>query len=300
MKRTNIFILLSLAMILTTSIANATPLQITVSIVPQEYFVKQIGGNLVDVNTMVRPGSSPATYEPQPRQMAQLSKADLYFAIGVPFERAWLPRFKSANKELKIVRLGDSIVRMPMKSHIHENDNESEEHHEHEKQDSHFLADPHIWLAPQLVRIISTEIRDSLIKKDPEHAQTYRENYFSFAEKINRLDAKLLKLFADQKDNLSFMVYHPSWGYFAKTYGLTQIPIELEGKDPSPKELAQLISFAKKNSVAAIFVQPQFSQKSAKAIASSIGAKVLTADPLASDWVENLERAAQAFTKERL
>jgi len=93
------------------------------------------------------------------------------------------------------------------------------------------------------------------------------------------------------------MVYHPSWGYFARTYGLNQIPIELEGKEPSPKELTQLIKLAKKNSVQAIFIQPQFSQKSARALAQSIGAEVLTANPLAEDWAENLRRTAEAFIK---
>lgn len=292
--------LLIVSAILLCSIAQAASLQITVSIVPQKYFVEKIGGDLVDVNVMVRTGSSPATYEPQPRQMAQLSKADLYYAIGVPFERAWLPRFKSANKNLHIIRLSDCVVRMPMQTHLHNNKEEHEIekqkiHHEPENHDADLLADPHIWLSPQLVRTICTEIRDSLILKDPKNTDKYRKNYLRFAQEINELDSTLLELFARQKKGLSFMVYHPSWGYFAKTYGLTQIPIELEGKTPSPKKLAHLIEFAKQNSVAAIFVQPQFSQKSAKAIATSIGAKILIADPLAEDWAKNLKKAAQTF-----
>ncbi|WP_245577093.1 metal ABC transporter solute-binding protein, Zn/Mn family [Maridesulfovibrio zosterae] len=287
-----------LAIIFSCTAALATPLQITVSIAPQEYFVKKIGADLVNINLMVRSGSSPATYEPQPRQMAQLSKADLYFAIGVPFERAWLPRFKSANKKLEIINLGDSVTHIHMQDHIHS----EESTHEHGSQEQHnsenFIADPHVWLAPQLVRIMCIEIRDSLITKDPANADTYRKNYLEFAQEINQLDTKLLKLFSRSTKNKRFMVYHPSWGYFAASYGLTQIPIELEGKEPSPKELAQLIKFAKKESVAAIFVQPQFSQKSARAIAHSIDAQVITVDPLASDWATNLEKAAQAFLKD--
>ncbi|CCO23361.1 metal ABC transporter solute-binding protein, Zn/Mn family [Maridesulfovibrio hydrothermalis] len=288
-------------LILACQTAQAAPLQITVSIVPLEYFVKKIGGDLVEVNVMVRPGSSPATYEPQPRQMAGLSKADIYYAIGVPFEQAWLPRFKSANKNLDIINLGDSVVKVPMQSHFH-NENKrthrSEAGHKHNGHDENFLADPHIWLAPQLVRILSLEIKETLTEKDHANAATYTKNYFNFAREINQLDNELLSLFAAAKKRSNFMVYHPSWGYFARSYGLNQIPIELEGKDPSPKELTQIIDFARKKSVAAIFVQPQFSRKSAQAIAASIGAKVLTADPLAADWAENLRKAAKAFQQD--
>ncbi len=300
---------LSLILILANS-ALAAPLQVTVSIVPQKYFVEKIGGDLVDVNIMVRPGSSPATYEPQPKQMAQLSKADVYYAIGVPFERAWLPRFKSANSKLDIIDLSKSVALIPMVAHVHHD--EDEEHHKHHDEgpvspgesdhddcehDHHgnFLADPHIWLSPSLVRILAMDIRDTLIEKDPANEKTYMANYFRFTEEINSLDKKLLQLFADNPEKTRFMVYHPSWGYFAKSYGLQQIPIEMEGKEPSPRELGELTNFARQNSVEAIFIQPQFSRKSAEAIASSIGAKVLVADPLAEDWAANLEKAAKAF-----
>lgn len=150
---------------------------------------------------------------------------------------------------------------------------------------------------PQLVRVIALEIRDSLIKKNPKNTNIFTSNYLKFAKEINQLDTELLNLFASLPDKCSFMVYHPSWNYFARTYGLSQIPIELEGKEPSPKDLARLIDLARKKSVAAIFVQPQFSRKSAQAIAASIGAKVLIADPLAADWAENLKKVGKAFSQ---
>ncbi|WP_320171954.1 metal ABC transporter solute-binding protein, Zn/Mn family [Maridesulfovibrio sp.] len=275
----------------------ADPLQITVSIVPQKYFVEKIGADLVQVNVMVRPGSSPATYEPQPRQMAQLSRAEIYYAIGVPFERAWLPRFKGANADLNIVDLSREVVRVPMQDHVHHSGEpkhvpmDKGEHHDN------FIADPHIWLSPPLVRVMAMKIRDTLIEKDPVHESLYRNNYIKFAAEIDSLDTELLKLFSDAPRGAGFMVYHPSWGYFARSYGLRQIPIEIEGKEPSPKEMGELIEIARKNSVSAIFIQPQFSRKSAEAIASSIGAAVLVADPLAEDWAENLRNAAAAFHK---
>lgn len=315
MKTPKIFTLTAITLILACGPANAAKLQTTVSITPLKHFVEKIGGENVAASIMVKPGSSPATYEPQPRQMAQLSRSEVYFAIGVPFEQAWLPRFKSANKELEIVNLGDRIVHQTMKTHVHHDDDHHGEHHAdhghkptaHHKENVHEhdhdhhadvrMKDPHIWLSPPLVRIICQEIRDTLIEHDPTNAETYNQNYLNFAKDINKLDSDLLSTFLNKGKHFSFMVYHPSWGYFARTYGLTQLPIELEGKEPSPKELAQLIELAKNESVQAIFVQPQFSQKSAKAIASSIGAKVLVADPLAEDWEANIRKVAKTFTQ---
>ncbi len=293
--------IIMIAILLCASISQAAPLQVTVSIIPQEYFVSKIGGDLVDVNVMVKPGSSPAIYEPQPRQMAKLSKAEIYFAIGVPFEQAWLPRFEAANPKLNVINLAESVTRHPMQTHLHD----TGEHHEDEanhakerdnsKQSDNFLADPHIWLSPPLVRVISMQIRDSLIDADPQNSDIYRANYYSFAEEIDKLDKELIEIFKTSEKRISFMTYHPSWGYFARAYGLNQIPIELEGKEPSPKQMTKIIDFARAESVSAIFIQPQFSRKSAQTIASSVNAKVLIADPLAGNWAENLRKTAETF-----
>ncbi len=297
-------ILLTFILILSAASAQAAAdkLQVTVSIVPQKYFVNQIAGDHVQVMVMVKPGSSPATYEPQPRQMAALSKASIYFAAGVPFERAWLPRFASANSKMRIISLEDSVVRMAMSGHHHEEEGHDHLHndamHGHKKRhetDENFLPDPHTWLSPALVRVMAMDIRDALIEADPKNTQDYHENYLDFVEDINELDSELAETFKKAGKRRSFMVYHPSWGYFARTYGLNQIPIELEGKKPSPKEMAQLIEIAEKKDIKTIFVQPQFSKKSAKAIASAIGAEVLVADPLAYDWEDNLEKVGEEF-----
>jgi zinc transport system substrate-binding protein len=292
MKLSKTIILTAITVLLSYSVAAADQFQATVSIAPLKYFVEKIGGDKVKTNIMVKTGSSPATYEPQPKQMADLSKSEIYFAIGVPFEQAWLPRFKSANSNLEIVNLGKAVIHRNMKAHIHEDEGEHDHHNDHGEVK---IKDPHVWLAPPLVRIISQKIMDTLIEHDPANAVTYTSNYLNFAAEINNIDSELLKTFTQKGEKFSFMVYHPSWGYFADTYGLNQIPIELEGKKPSPKKMAQLIEFAKANSVKAIFIQPQFSQKSAQTIAKSIGAQVLIADPLAEDWIANLRRTAKAF-----
>lgn len=285
--------------------AFAAKMQVMVSIVPQKYFVERIAGDLVDTTVMVKPGSSPATYEPQPSQMASLSRSSLYFAIGVPFEQAWLPRFHSANENMKIVDLSHSVERMAMKGHHHHHeDKEMHEHmeemhekmhgHDHMGMENHFMPDPHIWLSPALVRVMIMDIRDALIAADPKNEKIYESNYLAFVKDINELDTSLADTF-NKSDGKSFMVYHPSWGYFAKSYGLHQIPIELEGKEPSPKEMAQFIKMAEEISIKTIFIQPQFSRKSAEAIASAVGAKVLVADPLAADWLENMKMIGEKF-----
>ncbi len=155
--------------------------------------------------------------------------------------------------------------------------------------------DPHIWLSPPLVMLQSKNIRDGLIEADPAGKKIYETHYTAFIEELKNLDLELKKIFQTTGPNTEFMVYHPSWGYFAESYGLEQIPIELEGKKPSPKKLLKLIKDARKNNIKVIFVQPQFSEKSAETIADAIGGKVMFADPLAEDWENNLLQVGEKF-----
>jgi zinc transport system substrate-binding protein len=264
---------------------------VAVSILPQKYFVKKIGGDRVHVSVMVLPGANPATYEPKPRQMVNLAKSDIYFAVGVPFEDHWLPKFAKANPKLKIVHTHKGIRKIPMKAGSHR-------HHgaEHEvKAISAGAKDPHIWLSPPLVMVQAKNILDGLIKADPASRKLYENNYDVFLSELQDLNLELKEVFQTTGKNARFMVYHPSWGYFAKTYGLEQIPIELEGKKPSPRKLLELIQAAQKEDIKVIFVQPQFSEKSAETIANAIGGKVVFADPLAKDWANNLLRVAEMF-----
>jgi zinc transport system substrate-binding protein len=278
-----------------TLIANAWAadrIPVFVSITPQKYFVQQIGKDRVDVQVMVAPGASPATYEPRPRQMAALSKTALYFAIGVPFEAVWLDKIAAANARMKVVHTDAGIIKIPMAAHPHserssrkENHQPGEDHHERGG------LDPHIWLSPPLVKQQARTICSALQQADSAHRDAYEANYNIFAAAIDRLNADLSADFANAH-GLEFMVFHPSWGYFARTYKLQQIPIEIEGKEPKPAELIDLIARARKRKIKVIFVQPQFSSKSARQIAAEIGGQVVVADPLAADWPENLRAVA--------
>lgn len=267
------------------------PVNVAVSILPQKYFVEKIGGNRVAVSVMVLPGANPATYEPKPRQMVNLARAQIYFAIGVPFEDNWLQKFETSNPQMKIIRTQAGIRKMPMKAggHVHHHIE-----HGHEKISSG-AKDPHIWLSPPLVMVQAKSIRDALVKADPEGRMVYEANYKAFLGELKILDLEIRNIFETTGKNNRFMVYHPSWGYFARNYGLEQIPIELEGKKPSPRQLLELIKKARKDHIKVIFVQPQFSEKSAETIADAIGGQVVFANPLAEDWKNNLLKVSEKF-----
>ena len=260
-------------------------LTVFVSIAPQKYFVHQIGQERVDVEIMVPPGASPATYEPKPRQMAALSKTPVYFAIGVPFEKNWLKKITAANPNMRVVHTDHGIQKIPMNAHRHAAEPHTEKGH-------HGEPDPHIWLSPELVKVQARTIRDALQEVDPAHRSVYDTNYKAFVSTLAALDAEFRNMFVD-KQGLQFMVFHPSWGYFARTYGLKQVAVEIEGKDPKPAQLKALIEHAKDNGIKIIFVQPQFSSKSAKLVAKEIGGQVVVADPLAQDWSGNLRQVVR-------
>lgn len=266
--------------------------KVTVSILPQKFFVEKMGGNWVDVTVMVLPGANPATYEPKPQQMVQLAKSSIYFAIGVPFETVWLPKFKNLNTEMTIVRTQAGIEKVPMKAHLHE---PLGSHDDHETRGHVGIRDPHIWLSPPLVMLQARNILEGLLKIAPGHRDLFEANYGKFIQELVDLDVRIMNRFKGEARGSRFMVYHPAWGYFARAYGLKQIPVELEGKEPSPRDLQELIVVAKKDGIKAVFVQPQFSIKSADTIAKAIGGRVVAADPLALDWAENLEAVAASF-----
>jgi zinc transport system substrate-binding protein len=250
---------------------------------------------------MVHPGASPATYEPKPRQMAAIARTHIYFSIGVPFESVWLNKIASSNPNMMVVQTDHGIQKASMVDHHHH-----EKAADHQKTDQHHnsegghdenrrntgIRDPHIWLSPPLVMIQARTMLDSLQTVDPAHRSEYEANYNAFISEISKLDIELKNIF-NGSHGLQFMVFHPAWGYFADTYGLKQIPVEIEGKNPKPAQLKSLVEFANTNAINVIFVQPQFSAKSAEVIARGIGGQVVVADPLAADWAANLRKVSR-------
>lgn len=271
---------------------SADVLQVTVSIPPQKYFVERVGGERVEVNVMLPPGASPATYEPTPQQLRRLDEADAYARIHVPFENAWMDRIRSANSDMLVVDLTQEIDRMPMAgSHHHGN----AEHHHGEVEEVK-NPDPHIWLSPPLVKEQAQTIYEALVQLDPDHQQEYRANLDRFIADLETLDREIEQTLS-AVENEEFMVFHPAWGYFARAYDLEMIPIEVGGTEPSAAQMSKLITKAKEENIDIIFAQPQFSTKDAETIAQEIGGEVLLIDPLSSDWMENMRQVANTFEK---
>lgn len=270
--------------------APAAPLEakrisVFVSVLPQKYFVERIGDQHVDVSVMVGPGLSPEIYEPTPRQMARLSHAHVYFCIGVPFEDAWMKRIAATSPRMRMVDCGQEFPTGGTSTYGRDDAPDGE---------SPSREDPHIWTSPKLVKGLAKHIRDALIEIDPAHRREYERNHQGFIADLGRLDREIRALFANAQIR-KFMVFHPSWEYFADTYGLEQIPIEIEGKQPGAKALARLIDLGKAEQLRAIFVQKQFDVSIAEAIASEIGAEIIQVDPLAENYMDNLRYVAQLF-----
>ena len=285
-----------------------------VTVTPQKFFVDKVSGGKVPVSIMVEPGANPHAYEPRPRQMAELAKASVYFTIGDSFDQTWLDRIMGASPGITVVHTAEGIEKIPMADDHEEGEDHAGEKHKEDghKDDDHGHAekghaeegnghvhgtlDPHVWLDPALVKIQVGHIRDGLSKVDPAGAQEYSANAAAFMQELDRLDTEIrATLSVLPNDRRTFLVFHPSWGYFAKAYGLTQASIEVEGKEPSPRDMARIIAMGKKAGAKVIFVQPQFSEKSANIIAKQIGAKVVRLDPLAADWSANLRSATRAL-----
>ncbi len=395
------------------------PVKVFVSILPQAEFVERIGGDLVDVGIMVKPGQSPATYSPSARRIVELSKAELYFSIGVPFEKSFMAKIGNTVEGLKIVDTRKGIRLRKMEAHHHHDDHgaghsdhgddgdhgedhagHKDGHDDHEAGHSdhgddgdrgeahaghkdghddhgtghsdhgddgdhgedhaghkdghddhgaghsdhgddgdhgeahaghkdghddhevghsdhgndgehcgehadhkdvhgdesgedhlHEGSDPHIWMNPLLVKKQARTIYEALSAARPEAEPKFKAGYEAFAGELDRLHARITKVLAPLKGRDIF-VFHPAYGYFADAYGLRQVPVEVEGKAPDAKTISRFIDSAKKSGVKVVFVQPQFSRRSARTIAGAIGGAVVSLDPLAKAYMENLEEMA--------
>jgi zinc transport system substrate-binding protein len=267
-----------------TPAGNTARINAFVSILPQAYFVERIGGDHVTVSDLVGPGQSPATYEPTPKQIAGLSDANVYFTIGVPFETRLLEKLTHLIPNLNIVPTQKDIPLRYFRS--------GDDAHGHKKG----APDPHIWLDPELAKMQAETICDALKSLDPIHSDEYDANLQSFRHDLDSVSTAIAELLAPIKGS-RFYVFHPSYGYFADRYGLIQVAIESEGKEPGARQLTTLIAFAKAEEIKAIFIQPQFAETMAKAIARDVDVPVVQLDPLARDYLSNLMDMAQKIDR---
>ena len=270
-------------------LADEAKLSVFVSVLPQKYFVEQVGGERVEVSVMVGPGQNPATFEPRPRQMVKLSQAQLYYRVGVPFEDVWMGRVMAANPALSLLDARDGL-------RLREMEPAGGHHHDYDRHPGDEEKDPHVWLSPSQVRVMITHLRDHLIELDPRHEKIYRANHARFDKELVQLEADIRRRLSHLQPR-KFMVFHPSWGYFADAFNLQQIPIESEGKEPGARTLARLMEQARVEGVKTIFVQQQFSQAQARALADALDAQVTYLDPLAENYPDNLRRVADIIAE---
>jgi len=279
-----LFLALAVPAWLQSAVADTGARKVVVSVLPLASIVEAIGGDHVEVTVMVPPGTSPATFEPTPRQMAGLASSVLYVSMGLPRERSWLAQIRATHPDLPVLELPAIVETRPIDGHGHG--------HGHGTQ--HEQPDPHIWLGPKQLRTAAQAIRDALARIAPTLAPDFAANARDW---LARLDA------ADEiaRDRLrphagrAFLVFHPAFGYLADAYGLRQIPIEERGMTPGPRMIAAAIEAARAEDIRVVFVQAQFSEDSARTIAAEIDGRVVRLDPLGADPIDTILAATAAF-----
>lgn len=279
------------------------PIVVAVSVLPQAEFVEKVGGDKVKTIVVIPPGADPHTYEPSPRELGEVSEARMYVTVGtgMPFEEVWIERFESASSETLIVNSSSGIELKELAAHGEEeatggSPGELEEHKNESITDTHEELDPHIWTSPANAKVMVENIYEGLVAIDPENEDYYAQNRDAYLRELDALDARIQEKLEGKKER-NFMVFHPSWGYFAAEYGLTMIIIETEGKEPSAQDMAKIVDLAKEKQVKVIFVQPQFSTRSAQAVAEEIGGEVVAVDPLAKDYIANMDKVSDVFAR---
>ena len=262
--------LLALAVVACQPVArdDARPL-VAVSVQPLAYFVDRLAGERARVEIMVPPGASPHMWEPSLEQVRAAHSAAPYIKVGHPhfaFEQTWLRRLLETSSELPVVDCGAGAEDLE--------------------------GDPHLWVSPRAARRFVPAIAAALRERLPQDAAAVTANELELLAAIDALDAVLAQTLAPVRGH-RFYVFHPAWGYLARDYGLEQIAIEEGSKEPSAAELAALIRDATTAGAKVVFVQPQFSERSAHVVASELGARLVSLDPLSRDWPQSLRSAAK-------
>lgn len=246
---------------------------VVVSLVPLADFVSHVAGERAEVTVMVPPGSSPHTYEPTPGQMTAVAQAEVYVKVGsgVEFESMWMSDIVETNPSMLVVDCSQGVELMG--------------------------NDPHIWNSPANARTMVENICDGLVQADPANAALYQKNRDNYLKELDVLDG-YIRCKLDGYANRYFITYHPSFGYFARDYGLTQLAVEHGGKEPTPQVIQDCIDMAMQCDLEYLFVAPQFATEDCETIASEIGGQTAPMDSLAESYIANMARIADALEVE--
>ena len=256
---------------------------VTVSVQPLRYFVENIAGPHFQVNTLVPAGASPETYELTPRQVVEVSDSRLYFSVGtLGFERERLDKLTANAPRLVTVNVSDSIALMEGCADDHGED--------------HGGIDLHTWTSVSSGRQIARNVCQALCRADSAHAPYFIHRRDSLLRHIDSLEVSIRSLL-DREHERTFVIYHPALGYFARDFGLHQLAVERDGKEPSAEHLQQLIRQARAAGVKVVFVQEEHAGRAARRLAEAIGARIVSIAPLSAEWDKQLLHIARALAQ---
>ncbi|MBW8331168.1 MAG: zinc ABC transporter substrate-binding protein [Prolixibacteraceae bacterium] len=262
---------------------------VSVSILPQKYFVDQITGNLLQVNVLVPPGSSPHNYSILPSQMKDMAKSKVWLQVGLlTFEDALGDKLADINKDLNIVNCSEGID--PIAGSECEEEDHEHAHHE--------AYDPHVWLAPAESKIMAQNTLNALKTSFPQHAAIFDANYERFISKIDSVSALINQKLASLT-NRNILIFHPTLGYYARQFGLTQIALELDGKEPSPMHMKSIVDLAREQNIRVIFIQKEFDVENAQQLARELDGEVVIIDPLDYDWEKQLQDITEKIAAQK-
>ncbi|MGL4594565.1 MAG: metal ABC transporter solute-binding protein, Zn/Mn family [Thermoguttaceae bacterium] len=278
-----------------------------VSVEPHAFLVEKIGGKQIHVEVLVPAGKEPEHYEATPKKIAMLLNAKTLFRTGMPFEEMLLPKLKSLSNNLKIVDLRENIPLRQLELHGHRKDESESEHVQQPSNISvttcqsgctHGGLDPHIWFAVSLLKQQSDTICRTLIEVDPTGEEVYKHNLKQLHDEIDALEKHCQERLTPFK-NKTIFAFHPSYGYFCDEFGLQQHAIEYEGKSPSSQQIIESISIAKNDSTPPIvFIQPEFNEAPAKALAEAVGGAPVIHSALNRDIFHSIKQFVDAITSQ--
>lgn len=262
---------------------------VSVTLAPYAKMVRKIAGDSVDVVTLVPKNANPHTFEPKPEILREFSRVSLYLGDGSGLDNAWRPRFLGVNPDARVVDISKGV------------DFIGEEHSEgeHAAHDSDGELDPHLWNSPRTAIIVASNICEALALADAPNAGFYRTNLEKFSAELSKIDVRFAEALRNlPEERRTFIVFHPSYGYLARDYGLKQIAVEMDGKEPKPRDMRNLVLLSKRNHVKTVFVQPQFSRRAAESLSAEIHANIVSIDPLAFDFDAELLRFLNALVED--
>jgi zinc transport system substrate-binding protein len=281
-KNTVLFLVLFLAGCKGTGSENNV---LSVSVLPQKFFVDELTGGALDVNVMIPPGASHSTYSPTPQQFKKLSDSRLYLGIGhLGYEQAWMPRLSELNSDMQVVILSDKVATIAGSCDDHHH------HHDH----NHQGVDPHIWMSPKVMLELMPHIKSALLLSYPELASAIESNYDNLYQRIENVDNVMSEV-TSSLGNRKFIIFHPALTYLARDYDLEQVSIEHDGKEPSPAFLAQVIQRAKSEKITVIFIQQEYDVRNAEVVSKEANLQLIQINPMAYSWIESMEHLIEIF-----